>query len=226
MNVTRSRRILTPWLAVMGIVACAALVSAQRGTTNGEWPTYGGDLGNTKYSPLDQITAANFNSLEVAWRFKTDNLGPRPEFQFEGTPLMVKGVLYSTAGTRRAVIALDAATGEQLWMHSENEGPRGAAAPRQLSGRGLAYWSDGKEERILYVTPGYTLVALDARTGLRVAGFGADGLVDLKQDADQIIDPNSGEIGLHAPPVVVKNVVIVGAAGRSGGVPTGRRNIK
>src|SRR5262245_30773676 len=80
-----------PWLAVMGVVACAALVSAQRGTTNGEWPTYGGDLGNTKYAPLDQITAANFNSLEIAWRFKTDNLGPRPEFQYEGTPLMVKG---------------------------------------------------------------------------------------------------------------------------------------
>ena len=149
MNVTRSRRILTPWLAVMSIVACAAMVSAQRGTINGEWPTYGGDLGNTKYAPLDQITAANFNTLEIAWRFKTDNLGPRPEFQFEGTPLMVKGVVYSTGGTRRAVVALDAATGEQLWIHSENEGPRGAAAPRQLSGRGLAYWSDGKEERIL-----------------------------------------------------------------------------
>src|SRR5262245_21830941 len=106
-----------PWLAVMGVVACAALVSAQRGTTNGEWPTYGGDLGNTKYAPLDQITAANFNSLEIAWRFKTDNLGPRPEFQYEGTPLMVKGVVYSTGGTRRAVVALDAATGEQLWVH-------------------------------------------------------------------------------------------------------------
>ena len=100
--------------------------------------TYGGDLGNTRYSPLDQINADNFNKLEVAWRFKTDSLGPRPEFNLESTPLMVNGVLYSTAGTRRAVVALDAATGELLWMHSENEGARGAAAPRQLSGRGLA----------------------------------------------------------------------------------------
>ena len=78
-----------------------------------------------------------------AWRFKTDNLGPRPEFNFESTPLMVGGRLYSTAGTRRSVVALDAATGELLWVHSENEGARGAAAPRQLSGRGLAYWTDG-----------------------------------------------------------------------------------
>jgi quinoprotein glucose dehydrogenase len=214
-------------LAAIGVVfAVAAGVSAQRGTSNGEWPTYGGDLGNTKYTPLDQITAANFNNLEVAWRFKTDNLGPRPEFQFEGTPLMVKGVLYTTAGTRRAVVAIDAGTGEQLWMHSEQEGARGAAAPRQLSGRGLAYWSDGKEARILYVTPGYQLVALDAKTGARVAGFGTNGIVDLKQNDDQTIDALSGEIGLHATPVVAKDVVIVGAAHKSGGVPTGKTNVK
>ena len=92
-------------------------------------------------------TRDNFNKLEVAWRFKTDNLGPRPEFNFQSTPLMVDGVLYTTAGTRRAVVALDAATGELLWMHSEDEGKRGEAAPRQLSGRGLAYWTDGTDER-------------------------------------------------------------------------------
>src|SRR5262245_24457844 len=130
---------------------------AQSGAKNGEWPAYGGDLGHTRYAALDQINASNFNTLEVAWRFKPDNLGPRPEFQFESTPLMVKGVVYTTAGSRRAVVALDAATGEQIWMHSAQEGQRGAAAPRQLSGRGLAYWSDGKEARILYVTPGYQL---------------------------------------------------------------------
>ena len=210
----------------VALAAITVAVSGQTGTRNGEWTTYGGDLGNTKYVPFDQITAANFSSLEVAWRFKTDNLGPRPEFNLESTPLMVKGVLYSTAGTRRAVVALDAATGEQLWMHSENEGPRGAAAPRQLSGRGLAYWTDGKEERILYVTPGYQLVALNAKTGMRIAGFGTNGMVDLKQNNDQSIDPLSGEIGLHATPVVARNVVIVGAAHRSGGVPTGKTNVK
>ena len=226
MNVTM-RRQTTAWMLAVGLSGALTMgVSAQRGTTNGEWPTYGGDLGNTKYAPLDQITAANFSTLEIAWRFKTDNLGPRPEFQFESTPLMVKGVLYTTAGTRRAVVALDAATGEQIWMHSEQEGARGAAAPRQLSGRGLAYWSDGKEARILYVTPGYQLVALDARTGIRVPGFGVNGIVDLKQNDDQTIDPLSAEIGLHATPVVAKDVVIVGAAHKSGGVPTGKTNVK
>ena len=89
------------------------------------------------------------------------------------------------------------ATGEMLWMHSEHEGARGEAAPRQLSGRGLAYWTDGREERILYVTPGYRLVALDAKTGRAGPGFGKNGIVDLKQDDDQEIDPITGEIGLH-----------------------------
>src|SRR5690349_24265047 len=95
MNVRMRRHTTTGMLAIGLVGAMAIGLSAQRGTTNGEWPTYGGDLGNTKYAPLDQITAANFNTLEVAWRFKTDSLGPRPEFEFEGTPLMVKGVVYT-----------------------------------------------------------------------------------------------------------------------------------
>jgi len=199
---------------------------AQTGAKNGEWPTYGGDLGNTRYSALDQINAANFDKLEVAWRFKTDNLGPRPEANLEGTPLMVKGVLYSTAGTRRSVVALDAATGELLWVHGENEGERGTVAPRQLSGRGLAYWTDGREERIIYVTPGYQMVVLDAKTGMNVPGFGKNGLVDLKQEDDQQIDPLSPDIGLHSAPLVSGNTVIVGAAHKPGCVPVSKTNVK
>src|SRR5262245_21637712 len=147
-----------------------------------EWRAYGADARNTRYLPLEQINATNFDKLEAAWRFKTDNLGPRPEFQFESTPLMVGGVVYSTAGSRRAVVALDAATGELLWVHSEREGARGAAAPRQLSGRGLAYWTDGTASVILYVTPGYRLIALDAKTGVPVTSFGKNGVVDLKEE--------------------------------------------
>ena len=199
---------------------------AQSGAKNGEWRSYGGDLGHTRYSPLDQINANNFNDLQIAWHFKTDSLGPRPEYQFEGTPLMIHGVVYTTAGSRRAVVALDGATGEMLWMHSENEGARGSAAPRQLSGRGLAYWSDNREERILYVTPGYRLIALDAKTGAPVQSFGTDGAVDLKMDDDQEIDPLSPDIGLHSTPAVAKDVVIVGAAHRSGGVPRSYKNVK
>ena len=208
----------------------AALFTAgplgQSGAPRGEWPTYGGDLGHTRYAALDQISAANFNDLEVAWRFKTDNLGPRPEFNLQSTPLMVRGRLYSTGGTRRAVVALDAGTGELLWVHSEDEGARGAASPRQLSGRGLAYWSDGKEERILYVTPGYRLIALDARTGNPIAGFGRGGAIDLKADLDPAMDLTSAPIGLHATPIVAGNVVIVGAAFETGANPKSRRNIK
>src|SRR5690348_9118771 len=140
-------RMIAGWAVILTAAACLLPLAAQQGAKNGEWLSYGGDLGSTRYSPLDQINAGNFNRLEVAWRFKTDNLGPRPENNLEGTPLMAKGVLYSTAGTRRAVVALDAATGELLWTHAENEGQRGTVAPRQLSGRGLAYWSDGNEER-------------------------------------------------------------------------------
>ena len=146
-----SRRLRIGSLVVAVVLASWTTVSVQgqAGAPKGEWPTYGGDLGHTRYAPLDQISAANFSKLEVAWRFKTDNLGPRLEFNLESTPLMVGGRLYSTGGTRRAVVALNAATGELLWVHSEEEGARGTAAPRQLSGRGLAYWRDGKEERIL-----------------------------------------------------------------------------
>ncbi len=190
-------------------------------TKNGDWPSYTGDTRGSRYSPLSQITAENFNDLEVAWRFKTDNLGSRPEYKLEGTPIVVNGVLYTTAGTRRSVIALDAATGEMMWVHRYPEGTRGANAPRQLSGRGLAYWTDGRnDQRILYVTPGYRLIALDAKTGQPVKTFGNDGVVDLKVgvtvgDGKQI-DLETGEIGLHSTATVVKDVVLVGSAMKEG----------
>jgi len=198
--------------------------SAQPGAQQGEWRTYGGDLRSTRYAPLDQINKENFSKLEVAWRFKTDALGPRPEFNYQSTPLMVGGKLYTTAGTRRAVVSLDAATGEMLWMYSLNEGPRGDAAPRRLSGRGLAYWTDGRQERIVYVTPGYQMIALDARTGRPIPGFGRNGIVDLKLEDDQEMDPVTGEIGLHAAPVISGDVVIVGAAHLPGSIPRRRDN--
>src|SRR6202162_4436065 len=217
-SMSRFSRSACAWIAVAmnAGVFCAVLLcgvmraSAQTGAKNGEWRTYGADLGNTKYSPLDQINASNFNTLKLAWRFHTENLGPKPEYNMEDTPRMINGVVYTTAGARRDVVALDAATGELLWVHGEKEGPRGAAAPRQLSGRGLAWWTDGREERIFYVTPGYRLIALNAKTGALATTFGDNGVVDLKQDDDQEIDPITGEVGLHATPIVAKNVVIVG----------------
>ena len=158
---------------------------------------------------------SNFSKLEVAWRFKTDNLGARPEFKLEGTPLVVKGVLYTTAGTRRSVVALDAKTGELMWTYSLREGRRAGVAPRQLSGRGVAYWTDGKgDERVLFVTTGYRLVALNAKTGQPVPGFGKQGIVDLKEGVvygtGTQIDLETGEIGLHSTPTVANDMVLVG----------------
>jgi glucose dehydrogenase len=207
--------------AMLGVVP-----SASADTRSGEWPTYGGDLANWRYAPLDQIDAGNFDQLEIAWRFNTAALGPTPETNLQATPLMVGGVVYTTAGSRRAAVALDAATGELLWMHSEHEGERGAAAPRRLSGRGLAYWSDGRQARIIYVTPGYRMLALDAATGVPVTGFGDKGVVDLKLDDDQEMDLVTGEIGLHATPIVAGDVIIVGAAHLVGSQPRSRRNEK
>ena len=183
--------------------------AGQPSTKNGEWPPYTADIRGSKYSPLRQINASNFSKMEVAWRFKTDNLGPRPETKLEGTPLAIRGTLYATAGTRRAVVALDGRTGEQKWMYAMDEGERATRwAPRQLSGRGLSYWTDGKgDERIIYVTTGYRLVALNAKTGQPVPTFGTNGVVDLKvgimigKDGKQVqVDLEKGEIGLHSTP--------------------------
>jgi glucose dehydrogenase len=200
-------------------------------TANGEWPYYTGDIKGTKYSPLDQIDASNFNKLQVAWRFKTDHLGPRPEYKLEGTPLMVKGSVYATAGVRRSVISLDAKTGELNWAHSYREGNRAATAPRQLSGRGLAYWTDGRgDERVLYVTTGYRLIALNAKTGSMIDSFGTHGVVDLKvgavNGAGKQIDLETGEIGLHSTPAIVGDVAIVGSSMKEGFTPVTHNNTK
>src|ERR1700739_4520371 len=172
----------------------------QPSTAKGEWPSNAADIRGTRYSPLDQINAQNFNRLEIAWRFKTDAFGPYPEWKLEGTPIMVNGVLYTTAGTRRSVVALDAKTGELIWSHSMREGQRAAIAPRQLSGRGVSYWTDGKgDDRVVYVSTGYRLIELNAHTGAVVPGFGKEGMVDLKEGmytgTGKQIDLETGEAG-------------------------------
>ncbi|MFL6280283.1 MAG: PQQ-binding-like beta-propeller repeat protein [Vicinamibacterales bacterium] len=198
---------------------------------NGDWPHYTADIRGSKYSPLDQITAANFNKLEIAWRFKTDNLGTFPEFKLEGTPLAIRGVLYTTGGTRRDVLALDGKTGEVIWVHSMREGKRAAVSPRQLSGRGVSYWTDGTgDERIVYVTTGYRLVELNAKTGALVPTFGKEGVVDLKvgvvKGKGEQIDLETGEIGVHSTPAVVKDTIIVGSAMREGATVSTHNNTK
>ena len=215
--------VVTCWVAC----AMASGAAAQQGTTGGEWRTWAGDLGATRYAPLDQIDADNFTDLEVAWRFNTENLGPGPDFNLQATPLMVDGVLYSTAGSRRSVVAIDAGTGELLWMYRLDEGERAARSVRRLSGRGVGYWTDGAgDQRIYVVTIGYQLVALDAGTGRPVLGFGDAGIVDLKQHNDQDLDLVDAELAWNGAPVVAKDMVLVGAASRAGTAPPSRRNAK
>ena len=218
------------WLRAQGPPPspASAATSAPSTAASTEWRTYGADLASTRYSPLDQINKDNFSKLEVAWRLKTDAFGPRPDNLYSATPLVVNGVLYTTAGTRRAVVALRAATGELLWIHTEDEGQRGLNAPRNGAGRGVSYWSsaDGTDQRIIYVTPGYRMIALDAKTGVPITTFGQGGVVDLKLDNDQEIDLVTGELGLNATPLVAGDVIVVGAAHRAGGAPRRLNNAK
>jgi glucose dehydrogenase len=211
--------------------AAAPPIRTTSAPTNGpsfEWTTYGGNLASHRYTPADQITKDNFNRLQIAWRLKTDFLGPTPDTLYSATPLVIGRVVYTTAGMRRAAIALNATTGEMLWMHAEDEGRRGDNAIRTGAGRGLAYWAsaDGADRRIIYVTPGYRLLALDAKTGIPIPTFGRSGAVDLKLEDDQDVDLDTGEIGLNATPLVVGDVVVVGAAHRPGSAPRTMKNAK
>src|SRR5262245_60683243 len=144
------------------LITTSMLVSGQTRAL-GEWTAWGGDNMKQKYSPLDQINKDNVKNLRIAWRWKGENQGMRPQNNWESTALMAGGVLYITAGFRPNVVAIDGATGETLWMYRTDEAQRGEAAPRAVS-RGAAYWTDGKQSRILLITRGYRLISLDART--------------------------------------------------------------
>jgi quinoprotein glucose dehydrogenase len=194
---------------------------------------------STRYSPLDQINKDNFKDLKVAWRWKPaigpalPSLGGTAQgngdpklaiYRSESTPIMARGVLYTAAGGQRVVAAIDAATGRQLWMWTGmDEGGRDRKAPRRNAGRGVAYWTDGQEERIFVVTTGFFLVALDAKTGVPVPSFGVNGAVDLMKELNVEFD-HLTRIGNSSPPMVYKNTVIVPPALEEGFTPDSMRN--
>jgi quinoprotein glucose dehydrogenase len=174
-RVTMPRRVLatfaiTSVAVVAGILASATDSSARQGTAlvrgnvPGEWRYWGGDAWSTRYSSLDQIDASNFNSLKVAWKWDASPFG-QDEY-YRTTPLYANGRIFTVATTRRIAAAIDPATGETLWMYRLDEGIRWQKAPRQFAGRGLAYWSNGRDERVILVTPGYHMASLDAKTGV------------------------------------------------------------
>jgi glucose dehydrogenase len=189
-----------------------------------EWPVYGGSLAAQHYSPLEQIDARNVKDLKIAWRWYAGNFGPAPEMKSETTPLMIDGVLYATAGATRNVVAIDAGSGETLWVWRPDDGERFRTAPRRTSGRGVAYWEGGDDKRVLTVTPGFYLWALDAETGLPVREFGEAGVVDLRRGLRGPMD--NIEAGSSSPPLVVGDVVIVGPAGGVGARPNAKTQVK
>src|SRR5690606_20781999 len=154
----------------------------------------------------------NVDQLEIAWRWSSANFGPVREGQGVTSPVMANGTLYTTAGITRDIVALDPATGQNLWLWRPQEGERFDKAPRKGSGKGLAYWRDGLEEVIFTITPGYYIVALNARTGLPLESFGAGGWVDLQEGLRLGPGREDIDIGITFPPLVVDDVVVVGAS--------------
>jgi len=202
--------------------------AAQSGAAGGSWYVWGGDPGSTRYSDLSGIDASNVGDLEIAWRWKMDNYGPSPEFRSQTVPLMVDGMLLATAGMNRDVVAIDAATGQTLWMYRHDEGERAERSPRHNSGRGVAYWEDeAGRGRVVTVTPGFHLVALDADTGRPVPGFGTEGVVDLMEGlrVPEGVDP-VGMVGNSSPPVIANDVIVVGPAFLTGFRPVSMKNVK
>ena len=222
--------ICAAWLVAWGPLSTGAL-AAQGGAEDGDWRYWGGDAGSTRYSALDQINAENAKDLVIAWRWKADNFGPQPETYFRTTPLEVGGVLYTVAGQRRAAVALDATTGETLWIWRMRDNPRWESSPRRFSGRGLTYAEVDGSGRIYVVTPGFYMAALDAETGHPIAEFGEHGIVDLQQglgfEVDPVygIDPKRGVITSSSPPIVVNGVIVVNNASGRGYYPRYKENV-
>ena len=235
---------LTLTLALaLALLATAPSLVAQGGpgTENGEWHYLGGDAAHTRYSPLDQIDASNFEDLEIAWIWRAENFGPTVDYAFKSTPSFVDGILYTVASERRQVVAIDPATGEILWTFREPNTLRFERSMRQNYGKGVTYAEVDGRGVIYITTPGFFLHALDAKTGQPLEGFGRPvpvegfpetGVVDALEDLvrgwlpfeelGQPLDHYAGiprEIGMitsSAPPIVVNDVIVVGNSHEQG----------
>jgi len=188
---------------------------AQQGAPNGEWPTYGGDLGSTKYSALDQIDASNVDRVGIAWRWDSaDNAIVAADSTlipaaFKATPLMVDGVLYIRTSLS-VVAAIDAASGRQLWAFDPESYEEGRPTNLGFNSRGVAYWSDGQEARVFVATGDSHLWALDAATGAPAPDFGGAGSIDLLEGLRRSVSRGSYQV--MSPPLVVGDVVVVGSS--------------
>ena len=213
--------LLYPWISQ----------GAPEGTEQGEWRYWGGDERSSRYSPLDLIDRSNFGDLEIAWRWKSDNFGPSPDYIYRATPLYIKGRLYTVAGQRRTVVAIEPETGETLWMWRMPENPRWQASTRKNYGKGLAYARVDDKDVLYLITPGYYMVALDPDTGMPISSFGINGVVDLHLGlGDYPVEADtgvlaSGDITSSSPPIVVNDVIVVGNSHDRGYYPSKKENI-
>ena len=244
-------------LALIGCIVAATGLSvvpaaAQYGATNGEWRSYGGDVGSTKYSPLDQITKDNFEDLEIAWRWRsvdthlakregggswlglaqqvfealaqedperweTDLYSPRPGTSLLiATPLMIDGILYLSTPLYQAA-AVDARTGQTLWVYDPKAYESGTPAVVPWRHRGVAYWSNGDNARIVWATGDGFLIAVDAKTGRPAADFGDGGRVDLMAGIPRAVRgertvQNLLALSSQSPPLVLRDTVLVGSS--------------
>jgi quinoprotein glucose dehydrogenase len=226
---TINRSTLSSIIIATTLVLPAAALS-QQGTSvdEGDWPSWAGSWNASRYSPLDQINADNVNDLEIAWQWSTQGFGPGTDFVNPSTPLEVDGILYANVGTTRNVVALDATSGQVLWMYRYDEGDRFDEAPRKGAGRGVAYYDNGDKSRIFDISPGYQLISLDPETGILDPTFGDQGKVDLYVGVRNGDDPRFAypDIGISAPPFIMNDVIVVGAAHRTGGRPRSKLNTK
>ncbi len=239
---TLSRQAVGAAFVLAGLLATPVLGRAQdRGNPHGEWRYQSADSWGTRYSPANEIGAANVGDLEVAWIWRADNFGPEVDYQMKSTPTYVDGILYTVAGQRRTVAAIDPGTGETLWTYREPHTTRWERSMRQNYGKGVAYAEIDGRGVIYYTSPAYFLHALDAKTGrplegfgmpVPLEGFGEAGAVDMIPDLvadwgpwqslDEPYDPDYGiprELGFittSSPPIVVDDVVVVGNSAEQG----------
>src|SRR5688572_13228148 len=223
--------VLATALAAHGVVA----QDQQRNAPVGEWRYIGGDAFHTRYLPLAQINSSNFEKLEVAWTWRGDNFGPSVDYLFRSTPIYVDGLLYTVAGQRRTVAAIDPKTGETIWAYREPHTVRYERGMRNNYGKGVAFGEVDGRKVIYYTSPAFFLHAFDAKTGEHLEDWGQrvplpnfpkSGVVDMLPDlvkdwapwleSGQKYDPNRGiprELGnlsTSSPPIVVGGVVVVG----------------
>jgi quinoprotein glucose dehydrogenase len=214
-------------LAIIFLYAAATFAQAP-GTADGQWYFIGGDSAHTRYSPANQIDADNFEDLEEAWVWDGASFGAASG---RSTPTYVDGMLFTVAGPRRHVVAIDPTTGETIWSYREPNTRRWEYSMRQDYGKGVAHATVDGRDVVYIVSPAFFLTALDAKTGYPLEGFGKPvpvdgfpktGVVDLLADLGHEYDPyeglplEKGYITSSSPPIVVNGVVVVGNSAEQG----------